>query len=151
MRMSPLLGSTSAARSSKSVDLAPPPSRADADALSRRNVQAQVVEEGTPTRVAIGDPAQLDRSASSLRGKVLAFGLLHREIGQVAELVDGGEEIVEELEVLSELRDARHDERDDELGGNELAQSELAIDDEPAADTEKPREREGLETERAAI
>lgn len=43
------------------------------------------------------------------RGEVSAVLTLQREVGEVADLVDGGDEVVEALELLAELRDARDD------------------------------------------
>lgn len=72
-------------------------------------------------------------------------GLVARQVDQLAQLVDAGEQVVPDVELAGELREAGQHRGHHELGCHELTQCELAVEHEAAAEHEQHRAREHLD------
>lgn len=117
----------------------------DADACAGGNVPVDGFEEAFLLVEAHGHLVDPEAGAVVGAGEGFAGGPFRGEVFEVAEFVDGGHQIVEGFEVLAELGEAADDEGDDDFGGDELAKSQLAVDDKPASTAEQDGESEGLD------
>ena len=94
-------------------------------------------------------PNATDRSRSEAPAFLLvairlAVPALEREVHQVAELLDGGHQVVPALEVLAELGEGADDRHHDQLGGHELPEGQLPLDDEPPPQPQQRRRGDRL-------
>ena len=70
--------------------------------------------------------------------------ILRRQVEQRSQLVDRRQQIVKALHVLAELGERADDDRHDQLGGDKLAQRQLARDDQPASQSQQHRAHDRL-------
>ncbi|MFM8707922.1 MAG: ABC transporter transmembrane domain-containing protein, partial [Planctomycetia bacterium] len=113
----------------------------DGDPLARLDLQ--------PLRpVTRADHFRHHRHGTRLRRQAFASGRFERQLVEYAEFVERRLHVVEDLDVFPDLRQGGQDERDDQFPGHELAERQLAVDDQPAAEPEQHRAADGLEQKR---
>ena len=99
-------------------------------------------------RVAVADHLRHHGHGTGAWWQELSAGGLDRQLVEHAKFIKRSLQVVEDLDVFTDLRQGREDEGDDQFTGHELPERELAVDDQPAAQAQDNGAPHGLEQER---